>query len=136
MRRLSLAIAAVLTLSGAVANAQTGALPVKATASSMPLGLGETAYMSVAGAVRDVVVVDPAIADISIVNERTLIVMAKHAGTTTVMAFGAGGRTLASRQIVVTEAGDTGVTIYRGARATGYACASHCTNATGEPGKP
>ena len=41
MRRLSLAIAAVLTLSGAAANAQTGVLPARATSADLPLGAGE-----------------------------------------------------------------------------------------------
>mgnify|MGYP000426217710 CR=1 FL=1 len=122
MRRLSLAIAAVLTLSGAAANAQTGVLPAKATSADLPLGAGEASYMSVGGAVRDVVVADPTIADVSIVNERTLIVMGKRPGVTTLMAFGAGGRTLTNRQVVVSEVGDGGVTIYRGATANSYAC--------------
>ena len=127
MRRLSLAIAAVLTLSGAAASAQTGALPAKATSADLPLGAGEAFYMSVGGAVRDVVVADPAIADVSIVNERTLVVMGKRAGVTTLMAFGAGGRTLTNRQVVVSEVGDGGVTIYRGATANSYACgAARC----------
>jgi len=128
MRRLSLAIAAVLTLSGAGANAQnTGVLPVKATSADLPLAAGEASYVSVGGAVRDVVVADPTIADVSIVNERTLVVMGKRAGVTTLMAFGAGGRTLTNRQVVVSEVGDGGVTIYRGATANSYACgAARC----------
>lgn len=127
MRRLSLAIAAVLTLSGAAASAQTSVLPAKTTSADLPLGAGEASYMSVGGAVRDVVVADPTIADVSIVNERTLVVMGKRAGVTTLMAFGAGGRTLTNRQVVVSEVGDGGVTIYRGATANSYACgAARC----------
>lgn len=135
MRRLSLAIAAVLTLSGAGANAQnTGVLPVKATSADLPLAAGEASYMSVGGAVRDVVVADPTIADVSIVNERTLVVMGKRPGVTTLMAFGAGGRALTTRQVVVSEVGDGGVTIYRGATTNSYACgAARCTR-VGGPG--
>jgi len=127
MRRLSLAIATVLTLSGAVAHAQTGALPVTAASVELPLGQGETSYVTVGGAVRDVVVADPAVADISVINERTLLVMGKRPGVTALMIFGAGGRTLAARQVVVSETGDSGVTIYRGVNGAGYACASRCT---------
>lgn len=134
MRRLSLAIAAVLTLAApllsAPANAQTGALPVKATGGDLPLAQGEASYMNAGGVVRDVVVVDPNVADVSVVNERTLVVLGKRPGVTTVMVFGAGGRTLASRQIVVSEAGDSGVTVYRGVNAAGYACAGRCTRVT------
>jgi Flp pilus assembly secretin CpaC len=129
MRRLSLALAAVLTLSGAAAHAQTGALP---TRSDLSLGQGEAFYMNVNnGAVRDVVVVDPNVADISIINERTLVVLGKRAGFTTVMAFDGKGRTLASRQVVVSQAGEAGVTVYRGATAAnGYACADRCQRVT------
>ncbi len=131
MRRLSLAIAAVLTLSGplasTVAHAQTGALPVTAASAELPIGQGETSYVTVGGAVRDVVVADPAVADISILNERTLLVMGKRPGVTALMVFGTGGRTLAARQVVVSEAGDSGVTVYRGVNGAGYACASRCT---------
>ncbi|WP_395444609.1 pilus assembly protein N-terminal domain-containing protein [Caulobacter sp. UC70_42] len=135
MRRLSLAITAVLTLSGAAANAQTGVLPAKTTSADLPLGAGEAFYMSVGGAVRDVVVADPTIADVSIVNERTLVVMGKRAGVTTLMAFGAGGRTLTNRQVVVSEVGDGGVTIYRGATANSYACgAARCMRVGAAPG--
>lgn len=132
MRRLSLAIAAVLTLAGGAANAQTGArmgpLPVRATSTELSLSAGEAASMTVGGAVRDVVIADPNIADVSIVNERTLVVMGKRAGVTTLMAFGAGGATLATRQVLVSEIGDGGVTVYRGATANSYACgAARCT---------
>lgn len=131
MRRLSLAIAAVLTLAGGAASAQTGALPVKATSFDLSLASGEAASMSVGGVVRDVVIADPTIADVSIVNERTLVVMGKRPGVTTVMAFGAGGATLTSRHVVVSEIGDGGVTVYRGAAANNYACgAARCTRVT------
>jgi Flp pilus assembly secretin CpaC len=141
MRRLPLAIAAVLTLSGAAANAQTGALPVKSASVALPLGSGEASYMSVGAPVRDVVVADPSVADVSIVNERTLIVMGKRPGVTTLMAFGAGGRTLTSRQVIVSEVGDGGVTVYRGVKVNSYACAAPgCTrlgaSAAVAPGTP
>jgi len=128
MRSLPLVIAAVLTLSGAAANAQsTGVLPVKATSADLPIASGEASYMNAGGAVRDVVVADPSVADVSIVNERTLVVMGKRPGVTSLMVFGAGGRTLVNRQVVVSEVGEGGVTVYRGATASSYACASRCT---------
>jgi Flp pilus assembly secretin CpaC len=127
MRRLFLAIAAVLTLAGGAASAQTRALPAKATTFDLSLAAGEAASMSVGGVVRDVVIADPTIADVSIVNERTLVVMGKHPGVTTLMAFGAGGAPLTTRQVIVSEIGDGGVTVYRGAMANSYACgAARC----------
>lgn len=98
----------------------------------MALGQGEASSISVGGAVRDVVVVDPAVADVSILNGRNLVVLGKKPGTTAVMVFGADGRALATRQVVVSEAGSAGVTVYRGVAGAGYACSSRCQRVAGE----
>jgi Flp pilus assembly secretin CpaC len=135
MRRLSLAIAAALTLSGVSASAQnaamTGALPIRnapaTTPTDLPVAAGQASYVNLSGAVRDVVVGDPTIADVSVVNDRTLVVLGKRPGVTSLLAFGAGGRALADRQVVVSENGGGGVTVYRGATASNYACAAQCT---------
>jgi hypothetical protein len=136
MRRLSLVIAAALALSGVSAEAQTLAtralaggaktLPVN-TPTDLPVAAGQASYVTLGGAVRDVVVGDPTVADVSVVNDRTLVVLGKRPGVTSLLAFGAGGRALADRQVVVSENGAGGVTIYRGAAASNYACASQCT---------
>jgi len=131
MRRLSLAIAAVLTLSGGVASAQI--LPTNTASGDLSLAQGDASYVTLGAAVRDVVVVDPTVADVSVVNERTLIVMGKRPGVTSLMAFGAGGRTLTSRQVIVSQVNDSGVTIYRGGQpSVGYSCSSQCTRLTPE----
>jgi Flp pilus assembly secretin CpaC len=135
MRRLSLVITAALTLSGAAASAQiapqtaptTGVLPIRSAAIDLPVAAGQASYVSLSGAVRDVVVGDPTIADVSVVNDRTLVVLGKRPGVTSLLAFGAGGRALADRQVVVSENGGGGVTVYRGATASNYACAAQCT---------
>ena len=129
MRRLSLVIAAVATLSGSLASAQTlagGALPVNVSP-DLPVAAGQASYVTLSGPVRDIVVGDPSIADVSVVNNRTLVVLGKRPGVTSLLAFGAGGRALAERQIVVSENGGGAVTVYRGAAASNYACAAQCT---------
>jgi hypothetical protein len=131
MRRLSLIIAAALAFSGLSAGAQTLAggvktLPVN-TSTDLPVAAGQASYVTLGGAVRDVVVGDPSVADVSVVNDRTLVVLGKHPGVTSLLAFGAGGRALADRQVVVSENGGGGVTVYRGATASNYACAAQCT---------
>lgn len=129
MRRLSLAIAAVAILSGTAAGAQT--LPLKALPASasadLPVAAGQASYVSLGGPVRDIVVGDPGVADVSVVNDRTLVILGKRPGVTSLLAFGAGGRALADRQIVVSENGGGAVTVYRGANASNYACAAQCT---------
>ncbi len=141
MRRLSLVIAAFATLAAATAGTQTLAVePVSATTSTnaasvdLPVSAGQASYVSLAGPVRDIVVGDPSIADVSVVNDRTLVVLGKRPGVTSLLAFGAGGRALADRQVVVSENGGGGVTVYRGATANNYACAAQCTRLG--PGAP
>lgn len=131
MRRLSLVIAAALTLSGVAATAQT--LPVRATSTTvtagadLPVAAGQASYVSLSGPVRDIVVGDPSIADVSVVNDRTLVVLGKRPGVTSLLAFSAAGRALADRQVVVSENGGGGVTVYRGVSANNYACGVQCT---------
>lgn len=120
MRRLPLALAAVFAFAGAAAHAENLAVPA-----------GQAVRIGLSGAVRDVVVGDPTIADVSVVNERTLVVMGKRAGVTTMLAFDAAGRSLADRQVVVAETGSGTVTVYRGATASAnYACDDQCTRLT------
>lgn len=117
MRRLSLALAAVFALAGAAAHAESLSVPA-----------GQAARITLMGAVRDVVVGDPMIADVSVINERTLVIMGKRPGITTVLAFDAAGRALADRQVMVSENGGGGVTVYRSNNNVGnYACGVQCT---------
>ncbi len=131
MRRLPLALTAVVALYGAAASAQT--LPVNAPA-DLSVAAGQASYLTLGGAVRDIVVGDPSVADVSVVSDRTLVVLGKRPGVTSLLAFGASGRALTARQIVVTNGG--GVTVYRGAKASSYACGAQCTQLGGEAGVP
>lgn len=141
MRRLSLVIAAALTLSGYAASAQVQAVstlnaPTQAAPADLPVAAGQASYLSLGGAVRDIVVGDPTVADVSLVNDRTLVVLGKRPGVTSLLAFGAGGRALADRQIVVSENGGGAVTVYRGPAASNYACAAQCTRLGAPTGAP
>jgi len=120
MRRFPLVFAALLTLAGAAAQAQP-------RPADLPVAAGQTAYLALGDAVRDIVVGDPSVADVSVVSDRTLVVMGKRPGVTSLLAFGVGGRALASRQVVVSEVGAGAVTVYRGAAASHYACAPQCS---------
>jgi len=121
MRRLTLALCAGLSLSiatAAVADSPSAPLSVSA---------GAAARLTLAAPVRDIVVGDPSVADVSLVNERTLVIMGKKAGATTVMAFDARGRALADRDVVVSDVPAQAVVVYRGAKASTYACGERCS---------
>jgi len=118
MRLSSLAFAALFAFAGAAAHAQ-----------NLGLGPGQATNISLGAPVRDIVVADPLVADVSLVNERTLVVMGKRPGVTTILAFDAAGRTLANRQVVVSDNGAT-LTVYRGAgvgNTSTYACGEQCS---------
>lgn len=131
MRRFSFTLAAVLAAWSVDAAAQS-------RPAVLPISAGQATTVSLDGAVRDVVVGDPEIADISVVSDRTLVILGKRPGVTTLLAFGAGGRPLTDRQIVVSEGGGGGaVTVYRGAATSTYACGRQCTRlGAASPGSP
>ncbi|MDR6624027.1 pilus assembly protein N-terminal domain-containing protein [Caulobacter segnis] len=124
MRRLSFIFAALLIAWNVDAAAQSRpfALPLtKGQAISLPLG----------AAARDVVVGDPEVADVSILSDRAVIVLGKNPGVTSLLIFGADGRPLTERQVVVSDGGAAGsVTVYRGAATSTYACGRQCTRLT------
>jgi Flp pilus assembly secretin CpaC len=121
MRRLTLALCAGLSLSiatAAVADAPAAPLSVSA---------GAAARIVLSAPVRDIVVGDPTVADVSLVNERTLVIMGKKAGATTVMAFDARGRALVDRDVVVSNVPAQAVVVQRGTNAATYACGDRCS---------
>lgn len=132
MRRLTLALCAGLSLSIAtVAVADSPSEPLSVSA-------GAAARIVLSAPVRDIVVGDPAVADVSLVNDRTLVVMGKKAGATTVLAFDARGRALADRDVVVSDIPTQAVVVQRGASAATYACGDRCSllSATAAPAAP
>ncbi|MBU4434723.1 MAG: pilus assembly protein N-terminal domain-containing protein [Alphaproteobacteria bacterium] len=120
MRRLPLALAALFALAA-----------VPAQAEKLTVSAGQATRLTLAGPVRDVVIGDPLVADVSVVNERTLVILGKRPGVTSLLAFDAAGRPLADRQVLVSEEGGGAITVYRGAtNAANYACGAQCTRIT------
>jgi Flp pilus assembly secretin CpaC len=126
MRRLSVVLLACTSLGATVANAQ----PLPPRPALLAVSTGQAAHISLSGPVRDIVVGDPLVADVSIVNERTLVVLGKKAGATTLLAFDARGQTLTDRQIVVSAIPDQVVVVQRGVKDTTYACGNRCSALT------
>ncbi|MBO9559033.1 MAG: pilus assembly protein N-terminal domain-containing protein [Caulobacter sp.] len=118
MRRLTLAFCAGLSLSVATAALADSPLSVSS---------GGAARITLSAPVRDIVVGDPAVADVSLVNDRTLVVMGKKAGATTVMVFDARGRALTDRDVVVSDIPTSAVIVQRGTSSATYACGDRCS---------
>jgi hypothetical protein len=77
-------------------------------------------------AVRDVVVGNPAIADVTLLDARSAVLMGKSYGVTSLMAFDAAGRTVFNRQVVVSASDAGRVSMIRGGAASNYACGPRC----------
>jgi Flp pilus assembly secretin CpaC len=136
MRRLTLALCAGLSLS--VATAAVADSLAAPQSSPLSVSAGAAARIVLSAPVRDIVVGDPTVADVSLVNERTLVVLGKKAGATTVLAFDARGRALADRDVVVSDVPTQAVVVQRGGTASTYACGDRCSllGSTNAPAAP
>jgi hypothetical protein len=113
MRRLLLALAAA-------------ALPAVSLAASLGVPLDQAVIVTLPAPARDVVIGNPSIADVSISDQRHLVVTGKSGGVTNLVVDDAAGRVIFDRQIVVgTSSGDR-VLMIQGAQLVSYACAPIC----------
>ena len=118
MRRSVLAFAAAASLAAAGAQAQTLVAP-----------LDQSITLTFPGAVRDIVVGNPAVADVNLLNARAAVLIGKAYGITTVQAFDADGRSIYARQVVVSSTDDNRVSYLRGGAETNFVCAARCERA-------
>jgi len=101
-------------------------LPSQAQSSALTVQVDRSQRVQLRGQVASVIVGNPQIADVTVVNSNTLFVTGKGYGVTEVVAVDAIGRTLFQNQIIV-SGGQTGsVRVWRGAQATEMACSSSC----------
>jgi hypothetical protein len=75
-----------------------------------------------------VIVGNPLIADVTVVDSNTLYITGKGYGVTEIVAVDTIGRTVFQSQVVVSEGSGTGrVRVWRGGQATEMACGSSCS---------
>lgn len=121
----AVAAALLLAAAGSALAAAAGALNVH---------MDQSVRISLRAPATSVVVGNPAIADVSVIDARTLLVLGKGYGITNLVVMDQGGRVLFNREIVV-SAGDAGrVSIWRGASSTSYACSPRCEREPGGSG--
>ena len=110
------ALIAALTVAG-VAAAQSAPLNIQ---------IDRSQRVALRGAAGSVIVGNPAIADVTVVDAHTLFITGKGYGVTEVVAVDAIGRTVFQSQVVVTGGSTGSVRVWRGAQATEMACAASC----------
>jgi Flp pilus assembly secretin CpaC len=116
-RLLPILIAAAFAAAPMAAVAQSGALNVE---------IDRSARVQLNSPASSVIVGNPAIADVTVVDANTLFIVGKGYGVTEVVAVDSLGRTLFQREIVVTGGSTGTVRVWRGAQATEMACGSSC----------
>jgi Flp pilus assembly secretin CpaC len=118
--RLVAVLASVAVLfSPAIGTAQSASLNVE---------IDQTQRVQLRGPAGSVIVGNPAIADVTVVDANTLYITGKGNGVTEIVAVDTIGRTVFQSQIVVTDGAGAGrVRVWRGAQATEMACASSCS---------
>jgi len=114
----ALASAAVL-LTPATGTTQTGSLNIE---------IDQAQRVQLRGPAGSVIVGNPAIADVTVVDSNTLYITGKGYGVTEIVAVDTIGRTVFQSQIVVTDGTGSGrVRVWRGGQATEMACAASCS---------
>ena len=117
MRRLLLALTAPLVVLAAAPSAHA--------ASTLVVPIDHSTAVSLPRGTRDVLIGNPAIADVSVLDSGKAVLVGKGYGVTNLVIIDQLGRTVLNRQVVV--AAPTGnVSVIRGAKVEDYACASRC----------
>lgn len=106
------------------------AAPLVASAQSAPLNveIDQAMRIPLRAAAGSVIVGNPMIADVTVVDANTLYITGKGYGITEIVAVDAIGRTVFQRQVVVSDGAGSGrVRVWRGGQSTEMACGSSCS---------
>jgi hypothetical protein len=97
-----------------------------AGAQSLVVPIDHSTRLNVAGSAASVVVGNPQVADVTVVDSHTVFVSGRGFGETDVVVLDAAGRTLYAGDILVGSPNGGRVTVYRGQARTDMACAPGC----------
>jgi hypothetical protein len=126
MRRMFSSLAAFILVAGT-------AVPSLA-AESFSVPIDQSAVLTLPNGAQNVMIGNPAIADVNMLDTRTAVVLGRGFGVNNMLVIDGRGRTLMNRQIVVSSANAGHVSITRGGgqgpAITSYACASRCERAS------
>lgn len=125
MRRLLVACMALALATPALAAPRTS------------VAIDHTARINLRGDAASVIVGNPAVADVTVVDERTLFLSGRGYGVTEVVVLDPLGRTIWQGEVVVTAPTEGAVSVYRGSQVTEMACAQSCsTSIRTAPARP
>lgn len=120
MRRLIFGLAAAATILAGASQA--------AAAPTMTIPMDQSAPLNLPRGTRDVLIGNPDIADINVLDGGKAVILGKSYGVTNLVVVDQLGRTVMERQIVVSAPAGR-VSVIRGGRVDNYACAGGCERA-------
>jgi hypothetical protein len=121
-----------LCLSFALALATGEAFAASAPAGEMMLEINDSQRVGLYGSATSVIVGNPQVADVSMLDSHSFVVSAKGFGATRVQVFDTNGRELFNRRIVVTAPTSNQVTLYRGSSTSDFDCSPKCHAVSGQ----
>ena len=99
-----------------------------AQSASLNVEIDQAQRVQLRGPAGSVIVGNPALADVTVVDSNTLYITGKGYGVTEIVAVDAIGRTVFQSQVVVTDGAGAGrVRVWRAGQATEMACAASCS---------
>ncbi|HZZ87143.1 MAG TPA: pilus assembly protein N-terminal domain-containing protein [Caulobacteraceae bacterium] len=123
MRRL--ALASILALA-----------PVAAFAAGLGVPLNQSVLVALPAPAHNVFLGNPAVADVAISDPRHVVVTGKTGGVTNMIITDLRGRTIFTREIVVSAASGNRVALINGGNVISYACAPACEQVGAAQGQP
>jgi hypothetical protein len=122
-------VALALSVALAAALASTSAL-----ADALVVTLDHSTRLDVRGQAASVLVGNPKVADVTVVDTHTLFVSGRGYGQTDVVVLDRAGRILFKGDVTVAAADNGLVSVYRGAQRTEFACDRACIESSAAPG--
>jgi len=117
MRRLLLATLAAAICAG----------PAAAEPTPLVVRMDQATRVMLSRPARDVVIANPLIADVTVLDSRSLVVMGKAVGTTSLLVVDPAGRTVTDRQVIVSASDEGRMSFYRGSGGVqDFACSPRC----------
>jgi hypothetical protein len=99
---------------------------------ALTVPVDQTRRVTFGGTAANVIVGNPDIADVNVIDGRNLMVVGKRFGVTNLVVLDAGGRTLFDSEVVVSAGSGSMVSITRGVQNFDYACTPNCQQVAGE----
>jgi hypothetical protein len=110
-------LAAVASVTASAAFARSAALDVH---------IDENTVVDLAAPAGNVVIGNPAIADVNLINPRRMAILGRSYGLTNIIVLDQMGRAIFRREINVAAAPTGRISLYRGVYVNNFACAPHC----------